>query len=197
MLVLSLTSAFPAAGQLVQTEDGLVQIEETEWRIRAVPFIGHPADGGDDGLDDGTVLVVDNVAGLGLDFESPFPWLGFRARVSRTIGAKAHGAGGPFGGHRTDLGTDIRLSPVPRTWLIRPFVAYGILAIRAGHDGAPEGRLPAAGSAWYHGQSFGIGTDVDGGRWGARLELTRSWYQVADATAGHFLFTAGLLIPLN
>lgn len=178
-------------------------LAQDHWSGSLVPYIGRPPLGREsDALSDRHSLMIGTVLGLAYDLGTPFRPLALRAGASRTIGAEAVGAGLPSGGVLGSLGMDARFSPAPLRWWVRPYVAYGISAFYSSYEVGGEGSLEALQATWRRGQTFGFGADIGTSRTAVRLELVSREYRAEGVSErlsqqGHFLLTAGLVLPLH
>lgn len=181
---------------------GTIMAQE-DWSGNLVPYIGRPPLGSDyDAISDRHAIEIGTVLGIAYDLRTPVRLLALRVGASRTIGADVVGAGLPSGGVFGSLGVDARFSPAPQRWWVRPYVAYGISAFYASSESEKEATFETSERMWNRGRTFGFGADVGTSRYPVRLELVSREYRAAGLSEsrsqqGHFLLTAGLVIPLH
>ena len=170
--------------------------QERGWNGTLVPYVGSPVVDDIDALPDHSAIDLGVLVGVSYDLELPLPWLALRGTVNRSLGAKVFNGSDRADGAFGSVGIDVRLSPVPRDWLVRPFLAYGPAWFYASH--AARGSLDRLHPSWRTGSTAGIGADVGRDRWSLRVEATvRRYSPFAEFQDGHFLLSAGLLLPLH
>lgn len=82
------------------------------------------------------------------------------------------------------------------------YVAYGISAFYSSYEPGEEADFEAPEATWHRGQTFGFGADIGTSRTAVRVELVSRGYRAAGLSEsrsqqGHFLLTAGLVLPLH
>jgi hypothetical protein len=178
-------------------------LAQDDWSGSLVPYIGRPPLGSAyEAISDGHALQIGSVLGVAYDLGTPLRLVGLRAGASRTIGAEAVGTGSPSDGVFGSVGIDARFAPAPRGWWVRPYVAYGISAFYVSYEAGEEGSPEASVGTWHRGQTFGFGADIGTSRTAVRVELVSREYCAEGVSErlsqqGHFLLTAGLVLPVH
>ena len=193
-LILMLTTAPPTGAQ----DSG-----DPGWRI--VPYVGEYAIDDDDGIDfangSGAGMKLGRVVGIGIDFDAPLPFIGFRVSYDRTFGSTLQGGGGSADARVRSLSLDFRLQPVPATWPVRPFVFVGAERLDFEFDDARDIAFSIDDQSQMA-RRFGYGVDFEvlGGSF--RAEGVHRNYLPEHATNpsitnGNFAILAGVRIAVE